>query len=153
MVFLLIWAIPQGNVRRLRRCSAARLERLATAPPTSATSMRSKACQVQDPHPEPSWVYPYTPLLKYPGPYNLADGTVAIWRIRAQAQPGICGHCLSSDAQSTPPSAWKGSMTVPGSTSRADLLGAFLDWAEDEPLVTIADATAPDSSHLDLLRG
>jgi len=99
-----------------------------------------------DPHPEPSWVYPYTPLLKYPGPYNLADGTVAMAH---RAQPSLEYPGFSYFGRSIYTTfGLEGVNNSPGRTSREDLLAAFLDWAKDEPLVTIADITTPNSNHL-----
>lgn len=87
----------------------------------------------------PGEVYPYAPLLTYPGPYNVEDGVVAIAH-RDQPSleyPGIAYYGRSIYAGF----GLEGVNDTPMSTNRAELLGLFMDWAMDEPTVVISDIT------------
>jgi len=92
-----------------------------------------------DPNPIEGLVYPYAPLFTYPGPYNLEDGVVAIAH-RDQPSleyPGVDYYGRSIYAGF----GLEGVNNTPMSTSRAELLSLFMDWAMDEPTVVISDVT------------
>ncbi len=85
----------------------------------------------------------YAPLLKYPGPFNLEDGVVAVAH-RAQPtleRPGIpyVGRSIYTTF---------GLEGVNGAASRANLLATFGAWALDEPTVVISNTTATNNSQL-----
>ena len=91
------------------------------------------------PNPVEGTVYPYTPLLTYPGPYNLEDGAVAMAH-RDQPSleyPGVAYYGRSIFTSF----GLEGINNTPSSTSRAELLSVFMDWAMDEPTVVISDVT------------
>jgi hypothetical protein len=92
-----------------------------------------------DADPVPSRDNGYRPLLTYPGANNVAEGVVAMAH-RSQPTlevPGVnyLGRSIYTGF------GLEGVNDGLGSTSRAELLGAFLDWAMDEPEVSITDIT------------
>ena len=93
-----------------------------------------------DPDPVPGVAYPYTPLLYYPGPYNIEDGTVAMAH---RDQPTLERPGISFLGRAAFTSfGLEGVNNTASTTSRADLLQLLLDWAMDDPTVTIEDITA-----------
>ena len=91
----------------------------------------------------------YTPLFKYPGARNIQDGVVAMAH-RDQPtleRPGI--SYLGRSIYTT--FGLEGVNDGLGTTSRSGLLDSFLDWAMDEPTVTITDtSTYSDTSPVTL---
>ncbi len=84
--------------------------------------------------------YPYSALLHYPGPYNLENGTVAMAH---REQPNLEYPGVSYYGRSIYTTfGLEGINDSTGYTSRDELLGAFMDWAMDEPTVTISDTTS-----------
>lgn len=91
------------------------------------------------PNPVDGTVYPYTPLFTYPGPYNMEDGVVAIAH---RDQPSLEYPGVSYYGRSIFTGfGLEGVNNTPSSTSRAELLEMFMNWAMDEPTVTITDVT------------
>ena len=83
--------------------------------------------------------YPYAALLYYPGPFNLEDGTVAMAH---REQPNLENPGISYHGRSIYTTfGLEGVNNLPGFTTRAELLSAFMDWALDEPAATIIDTT------------
>jgi subtilisin family serine protease len=98
-----------------------------------------------DPNPVPGWLYPYQPLLKYPGSYNLESGTIAITH---RAQPSLEYPGVSYFGRSVYATfGLEGVDNSPASTSRKGLLAAFLNWAMDQPTVAIANRSTPNPYH------
>ena len=90
--------------------------------------------------------YPYKALLQYAGPYNTEDGTVAIAH---RDQPTLENPGLAYMGRSIYATfGLEGVNNGLGSTSREDLLAAFMDWAMDEPTATISDTTTTNASNL-----
>ncbi len=90
---------------------------------------------------------PYQALLRYPGPFNVQDGTVAMSH-RDQPvleKPGISYFGRSIYTTFGLEGVNNG---VANSTSRENLLTAFMNWANDAPTATIADITAQNASNL-----
>jgi hypothetical protein len=91
----------------------------------------------------------FTPLFKYPGARNIQDGVVAMAH-RDQPtleRPGI--SYLGRSIYTT--FGLEGVNDGLGTTSRSGLLDTFLDWAMDEPTVTITDtSTYSDTSPVTL---
>jgi hypothetical protein len=91
----------------------------------------------------------FTALFKYPGARNIQDGVVAMAH-RDQPtleRPGI--SYLGRSIYTT--FGLEGVNNGLGATSRSGLLDAFLDWAMDEPTVTITDtSTYSDTSPVTL---
>lgn len=94
------------------------------------------------PDPIPEEMYPYASLLKYPGPYNTEDGVVAMAHRQQPTleNPGITylGRSIFTSF------GLEGVNDTPSSTSRAELLDTFMDWAMDEPTVAISDVTSSE---------
>lgn len=89
--------------------------------------------------PAPGVASPYMPLLQYPGMYNEEDGVVAMAH---RAQPTLEYPGMSYYGRSIYTTfGLEGVNNGLGTTSRAELLGAMLDWAMDEPTVIISDVT------------
>ena len=97
--------------------------------------------------PDTPWYdYHYTPLLKYPGPYNVEDGVVTMAH---RDQPSLERPGISYYGRSIYTTfGLEGVNDGLGSTSRAELLGLFFDWANDEPTVTITAAASVTTSKL-----
>lgn len=88
----------------------------------------------------------YVPLLKYPGATNIEDGVTAVAH-RAQPfleRPGISyfGRSIYTTF------GLEGVNNGLGGTSREALLRAFLNWAQDNPTVTISNTTSINASQL-----
>ena len=98
---------------------------------------------VSNPNAEPDGqdkAYPYNALFYYPGPYNVEDGTVAMAH---REQPNLENPGVSYDGRSIYTTfGLEGVNNSPGFTSREGLIQAFMDWAMDEPTVTISDTTS-----------
>jgi len=78
----------------------------------------------------------YTPLLKYPGAYNMEDGIVAMAH---RDQPSLERPGISYPGRSVYTSfGLEGVNNDLGSTTREDLLDTFFNWAMDEPTVAIS---------------
>lgn len=90
--------------------------------------------------PEPSGsgkAYPYAPLLKYPGDFNQDDGVVAMAH---REQPSLEVPGVSYYGRSIYTTfGLEGVNNGLGTTSREELLGLFMDWAMDEPMVMVED--------------
>ena len=83
--------------------------------------------------------YPYQALLQYPGTNNMEDGVVAMAH---RAQPSLENPGIAYYGRSIYTSfGLEGVNNGLGSTSREELLGTLLDWAKDEPVAVINDAT------------
>lgn len=93
----------------------------------------------------------YTPLLRYPGWRNLAEGIVAMAH---RDQPSLERPGISYLGRSIYTTfGLEGVNDTLGFTTREQLLSAFLAWAVDEPAVTITDVTPADNpSALTVLR-
>lgn len=77
----------------------------------------------------------FTPLLKYPGPYNMENGVVAVAH---RDQPSLESPGISYFGRSIYTSfGLEGVNNGLGGVSREDLMEAFFTWAMDEPTVTI----------------
>jgi hypothetical protein len=92
-----------------------------------------------EPDAPPEEVPAYQSLLRYPGPYNIQDGVVAIAH-RDQPtleRPGITffGRTVYTGF------GLEGVNNSPATTSRAELLGHLLAWTMDEPEVTITNVS------------
>jgi len=103
---------------------------------------------VSDPNLQPDGqdgkAYPYAPLLYYPGPFNVEDGTVAMAH---REQPNLEKPGISYYGRSIYTTfGLEGVNDLPGFTTRAELLAAFMDWAMDEPAATIIDTTGTYST-------
>jgi hypothetical protein len=88
-------------------------------------------------------------LLRYPAENAMGQGLVAVAH-RAQPSleiPGIAYYGRSINASF----GLEGINNLPGKTGRAELLKTFLDWAFDEPEVTLG-ATAPAAHETPLMR-
>jgi len=78
----------------------------------------------------------FTPLMKYPGPYNMESGIVAVAH---RDQPSLENPGIAYFGRSIYTSfGLEGVNNGLDGVSREDLLGAFFDWAMDEPMVTIS---------------
>ncbi|MGC9400396.1 MAG: S8 family serine peptidase [Anaerolineae bacterium] len=98
----------------------------------------------------PEDLIPYTPLLSYPGPYNLKEGVVAMAH-RDQPtleRPGITyfGRSIYTTF------GLEGVHNGLGSTSRETFLATLLNWAQDEPSVDITDISTDNASNLTSFR-
>ena len=90
--------------------------------------------------------YPYVPLLKYPGPNNLEEGTVAMAH---RDQPSLERPGITYRGRSIYTTfGLEGVNNGTGATTREELLGGFLDWAMDVPTVVISDVTTTNASNL-----
>jgi hypothetical protein len=88
----------------------------------------------------------YTSILKYPGANNEEDGTVAMAH---RDQPSLERPGISYFGRSIYTTfGLEGVNNGTGSTTREELLEAFLDWGMDEPTVMISDVTTTNSSNL-----
>ncbi len=92
-----------------------------------------------EPNPVPGTLYPYQPLLAYPGDTQIEDGIVAMAH-RDQPNleyPGIdyLGRSIFTSF------GLEGINNTDHTTTREDLLWHLLSWAWDEPEVTIDDIT------------
>ena len=90
--------------------------------------------------------YPYLPLFRYPGMYNMQDGTVGMAH-RAQPSlevPGI--DYLGRSIYTT--FGLEGVNNGSSGASREELLDTFMNWAMDEPTVAISNTTPENGSHL-----
>jgi subtilisin family serine protease/DNA/RNA endonuclease YhcR with UshA esterase domain len=85
----------------------------------------------------------YVPLLKYPGGGPLIDGIVAMSH---RDQPTLETPGITYFGRSIYTSF--GLEGVNGEDARAGLLQTFMDWAMDEPTVTISDTTTTNASNL-----
>jgi len=88
----------------------------------------------------------YQALFQYSGPYVDEDGVVSVAH-RDQPSletPGIT--YLGRSVYTT--FGLEGVNTVPGYTTRAELLGELLNWAWDEPMVEISVTQSVDASNL-----
>jgi subtilisin family serine protease len=93
--------------------------------------------------------YPYMPLFRYPGPFNVENGTVAISH---RAQPSLEVPGIDYNGRSIYTTFGLEGVNNSGSgISREDLISAFMDWAWDEPTVTISNTTPENGSHLYIL--
>lgn len=99
--------------------------------------------------PDNEWYeYPYQPLLKYPGTYNVEDGVVAMAH---RDQPSLERAGISYYGRSIYTTfGLEGINNGVAATSREDLLGLFLDWAWDEPMVTITATESVTESAMTL---
>ncbi len=89
---------------------------------------------------------PYVPLLKYPGPYNVEDGVVAMSH---RDQPTLERPGISYPGRSVYTTfGLEGVNNGLGSTTREELIAKLFDWAMDEPAVTISDTTPSNASQL-----
>jgi len=92
----------------------------------------------------------YRPLLQYPGLYNVERGIVAMSHREQPSleRPGITnpGRVIYATF------GLEGVSNEEGVTSRAELLGAFLNWAADEPAVAISNVTPDNASELTILK-
>lgn len=92
-----------------------------------------------DPNPTDK-AYAYYPLLRYPGGFNMDNGTVAMAH---REQPNLEYPGVSYYGRSIYTTfGLEGVNDSPGYTSRDELIGAFMNWAMDEPSVAIADTTS-----------
>ncbi len=88
---------------------------------------------------DPGYAYAYMPLLRYPGAYNMAEGTVAMAH---RGQPSLENPGVYYPGRSIYTSfGLEGVNNGLGGISREDLLSAFMDWAMDEPTVSISNTT------------
>jgi len=89
------------------------------------------------------------PLLRYPGADNIEDGVVAIAN---RDQPNLELPGLTYLGRSIYATfGLEGVNSDRGTTTRAELLETFLNWAADEPQVTISDETPENQSNLTIL--
>ena len=88
----------------------------------------------------------YTPILKYPGTGATEDNIVAMAHREQPTleNPGIAYYGRSIYATF----GLEGVNNTAGSTSREALLQAFLNWANDQPSVTISNTTVVTNSSL-----
>lgn len=94
----------------------------------------------------PLELLPYTALLKYPGMDNVEQGVVAMAH---RDQPTLERSGISYFGRSVYTTfGLEGINNSAGMTSRADLLGAFMNWSMDEPTVVISDVTTTNVTHL-----
>ena len=94
----------------------------------------------------PDYLYPYAALLRYPGPNNVEDGTVAMAH---RDQPSLERPGISYLGRSVYTSfGLEGVNNDTGMTTREELVQAFLNWAMDEPTVVISDVTTANASDL-----
>lgn len=90
----------------------------------------------------------FVPLLKYPGDaWLMRDGIVAMSH---RDQPTLERPGITYFGRSIYTSF--GLEGVNGETDRADLLQAFINWAMDEPTVTISNTTTANTSNLSTLQ-
>ncbi len=87
----------------------------------------------------------YLPLFRYPGTMNIEDGVVAMAH---RDQPSLERPGVSYLGRSVYTTFGLEGVNDGGVTSREELLGALLDWAADEPEVTIEDVSTPNASNL-----
>jgi subtilisin family serine protease len=90
--------------------------------------------------------YAYNPLFVYPGTNNMDEGVVGMAH-RANPtleHPGISYHGRSIYTSF----GLEGVNDSPGSTSRAELLGTLMDWAMDEPEVTLDSGQLASTMYL-----
>lgn len=108
-----------------------------------------------DPNYEPDGLgkrYPYAPLLTYPGMYNVEDGVVAMAH---REQPTLENPGISYDGRSIYTTfGLEGVNNGVVATSREELMQAFMNWAMDEPGVTITDISDDysDTSYVTVLQ-
>ena len=94
--------------------------------------------------------YNYTPLLRYPGPNNLDQGTVAIAH-RDQPNLEVPGtDYLGRSIYTT--FGLEGVNNGLDGISRSDLLKSFFDWAADVPTASISDTTFANASDLTMFK-
>lgn len=96
--------------------------------------------------------YPYAPLLTYPGMYNMQDGVVAMAH---REQPTLENPGMSYYGRSIYTAfGLEGVNNGVAATSREELLQAFMNWAMDEPEVTITDISGDysDTSQVTVLQ-
>ena len=100
-----------------------------------------------DPDFEDEIYNPYIPILRYPAPTGLVeDGIVGMLH---RDQPTLERPGVSYDGRSVYTTfGLEGVNNTPDHTTRAGLLGTFLDWAMDEPTVTITDTTTFNTANL-----
>jgi hypothetical protein len=93
----------------------------------------------------PEEIYPhYKALLQYPGTSNENDGIVGVTH---RYQPTLENPGLAYLGRSVYTTfGLEGVNNGAGSTSREELLEAFMNWAKDEPVVTITDVTSDYSA-------
>ncbi len=90
--------------------------------------------------------YPYQALLQYAGPFNVEQGTVAMSH---RDQPVLENPGLAYLGRSIYTTfGLEGVNNGMDSASREDVLAAFVEWAMDEPVATIADTSIPNESNL-----
>jgi hypothetical protein len=90
--------------------------------------------------------YPYQALLQYAGPFNDEQGTVAMAH---RDQPVLENPGLAYMGRSIYTTfGLEGVNNGTNSASREDLLAAFVTWAMDEPVASIADTSVPNESNL-----
>ena len=90
--------------------------------------------------------YPYQALLQYPGPNNVEDGTVAMAH---RDQPNLDNPGLAYLGRSIYTTfGLEGVNNGTGTSSRENLLTAFMNWAMDEPTAAIMDVTPSNESDL-----
>ena len=87
----------------------------------------------------PELSYPYTALFSYPG-YNIEDGVVGVAH---RAQPTLEIPSTTYYGRSIYTSFGLEGVNdgLMGYTDRAELMGLFMDWAMDEPAVSIMDTS------------
>jgi hypothetical protein len=89
-----------------------------------------------EPNPVPGTIYPFEQLFAYPGPYDMEDGIVGISH---RDQPSLEWSGIDYLGRSIFTSfGLEGVNNGVQATSRAELMGMFMDWAMDEPEVTIS---------------
>jgi hypothetical protein len=88
----------------------------------------------------------YRALLRYPGSAALEDGVIAMAH---RDQPTLENPGLSYLGRSIYTTfGLEGVNNTAGNTSRAELLGTFMDWALDEPTVAISNTTTYNNANL-----
>jgi hypothetical protein len=91
----------------------------------------------------PLELLPYTPLLRYPGTTDVQDGVVAMAH---RDQPTLERPGTTYKGRSVYTTfGLEGVNTVAGATTRAQLVRMLIDWAQDEPAVTIVNQSSADS--------
>ena len=93
----------------------------------------------------------YYPLMKYPGSFNVQDGTVAMAHREQPTleKPGVSYFGRSIFTTFGLEGVNNG---VTGATSREQLLTAFMKWATDAPAATIQNVTPLNASDLSMFR-
>jgi subtilisin family serine protease len=97
--------------------------------------------------PVPPLTREYQPLLRYPSPYAMEDGGVAMAH---RDQPSLERPGISYLGRSVYTSFGLEGVNngIEGRTSREELLGRFLEWGWDEPTASIVHTGSVDTSNL-----